>query len=427
MWPFKSKKQQQVREVKAVLGINDELANLLKFGHNKGETPASALQLYEDSSAVSIPVNKVADAFAGLNLVLQIGDEIIREHEVLDLLSCPSSYYDQELFLETLAKNYLITNESHVVAIGAVNRPPLELQPISPANASINEGKGGAPGTIVISGTTLTGNYVPDTRKRKVRYLNGGLRELHYIRGFSTKNNSLLRGQSLLLSAGREARQHILGGDHNVSILEKGGRVSLVFHFEEDMEPDDFKAVKESIDESYAGANKAGKIGVTSGGKLKIQELAKNNKDMDFAELQKMAKFAVALQYKVPLPLITVDAATFNNYGVANLALYDDAVLPLAGKILNGLSLFLLPRYGIDPARARITYDIDAITALAIRRNEELKLRSEVNIESDNELRAMIGREPYTGGDTFYKPANLQPVGTDSDTDDIPRIIRDTE
>ena len=61
----------------------------------------------------------------------------------------------------------------------------------------------------------------------------------------------------------------------------------------------------------------------------------------------------------------------------------------------------------------------------------ELKLRKELNIESDNELRAMIGREPYENGDIIYKPANLVPAGLDLFTGDntpiAPTIIRDKD
>lgn len=416
-----------VGETKAVLGLNDSLAQLLLFGYKDGGSATSALQLYNDSSAVSIPINKVADPFSALEPVLRTGDDIERDHPLLDLIRNPSPYYTQGLFLEMIGKDYLITNESHIVAIGAINRPPLELQPISPGNVNINEGAGGVPGTIQISGTTLTGSYAPDNRKRQVRYFNGGLRELYYIRGYSTKHNSLLRGQSLLLSASNEVRQHVLGGRHNVSLLEKGGRVSLAFHFEEDLDPDNFQATVQAINDKYAGAENAGTIGVTSGGKMSVEQLGTSNLDMDFAELQKQAKIAVALQYKVPLPLITVDSQTFNNYANANLALYDDAVLPLADRIFEGLSYFLLPRYGIDPAKTQITYDIDRITALAVRRNEELKLRKDLGAESINEIRGAMGKEPAEGADSIYIPANLIPIGRDIYTEDQPKVVRDDE
>ncbi len=425
MWLKKIFRKEHPREVKSVtLGLNDEMSKFIQFGLS-AETATNALNLYNESTAVSIPINKIAKPFANLDLVLKTGDEILKDHPVLELLKQPSPYYTQGLFLEVLAKDYLVTNESHIVAIGNINRPPLELQPISPSNISIDEGMGGTPNSIIVAGSTLPGSYLPDNRKKNVRYYNGGLREAYYIRGYSTRNNSLLRGQSLLVSASKEARQHILGSNHNVSILEKGGRISLVFHFEEDVGVDDLKAIKQRINEEYSGANKAGTIGVTSGGKLDIQELSKNNKDMEFTNLQQMAKFAVASQYDLPLALITTDAQTFDNFKEAKLALYDDAILPLANRLLDGLSAFLLPRYGIDPTKTRITYDVDTITALVMRRNSELKLLKELDIFNDNELRGRIaGVEDYEGGDIHYKPANFIPVGSSMLNPGEPRVVR---
>jgi len=225
-----------------------------------------------------------------------------------------------------------------------------------------------------------------------------------------------------------------MGNTHNVSMLEKGGRVSLVFHFDEDLNPDDFEEVKQKVRTQYGGATKAGEIGVTSGGSLDIKEIGTNNKDMDFANLQNMAKQAVALQYRVPLPLITVSAATLNNYKEGKLALFDDAVLPLADRIYGGLSDLLLPRFGEDPSKTQITYDMDTITALAVRRNEELKLRRDLNLESTNEMREAIGREPVEGGDHILAPATMVPIGTDLFTEDNepdqdvePGLARDEE
>lgn len=424
--PGKKTKQQDDRVyVKQLpLGANDSLGAFLMFGLSGPITPQSALNLYEQSTAVSIPVNMVAEGFASLSPVLKFGDKIMDDHPVLELLRTPSPYFDERLFAETIAKDYLITGELEVVALGAITRPPLELQPISPSNITVVEGMGGLPVSIEVSSNTLPGTYVLDRKKaRSARYFDGGLREIKQVRNYSTRNNSLLRGQSPLVSAAKEARQHILGGTHNTSLLEKGGRLSLVFHFKEDMNPDDFEETKDRVRNQYGGATEAGQVGVTAGGNLDIKEFGVNNKDMDFAKLQRMAQDSVALTYHVPLVLISTDAATFNNYKEAKLALYDDAVLPLADRIYAGLSAFLLPRYGLDPAKYQITYDMDDITALATRRNEELKLRKDLSLETTNEMRAMIGREPVQGGDNVLAPANLIPIGSDLFTDDEPRVI----
>jgi len=434
MWPFSKKQDVQKVETKShVLGVNDVLGSFLNFGSNGASTASSALSLYSQSTAVSIPVNLIAEAFASIKPVIQLmneDDRILTDHPILDLLRKPSPFYTKELFFEALAKHYLVTNNAYVIALGNINRPPLELQVISPSNANAVQGRDGITENIIISGNTLPGSYVLMTEKMNSRYLAGNLRELKQIRGFSVRDNSLLTGQSPLMSASDEVRQHIMGNTHNVSLLEKGGRVSLVFHFKEDMSKDDHAATEKKINSKFGGADKAGSIITTAGESLEIKEIGINNKDMDFALLQSMSKQAVALQYKVPLPLVTIEATSFNNYREAKLALYDDAALPLADRIYGGLTNLLMPRYDEDPAQMKITYDLNSITALSIRRNEQLRLRKELNIEAINEIRKSIGLEPDPNGDQILVPATLVPLGSDpfarnnQDSDEI-GLLRD--
>ena len=432
---YKFWEKKAVQTKSAVLGTSKELGDFLIFGTSgNAATPNSAMQLYDKSTAVSIPVNMVAEAFASIQPVIEINGKIVDKHPILDLLAAPSPFYTQDLFFEALGKNYLITGEAELVASGSVNSPPRELQPISPANVSIVEGSGGIVRNITVSGNSLAGDYAFVLAKKRVRYLNGSLLEIKHIRNYSTESNSLLRGTSPLKAASAEVRQHIQGNTHNVSLLENGGRVSLVFHFDEDLNTVEFEEVKARVISQYGGAQKAGSIGVTSGGKLSINEMGVSNKDMDFANLQQMSQRAVSLQYKVPLPLVTTDAATFNNYAEAKLALYDDAVIPLANRKFAGLTSLIVPSFGLDPSKVRITYDADKITAHEKRRNENLKLRKELQLETLNEMRAMIGREDVDSGNQVMQPSSMVPVGTDifkepnsiPDEDEI-QVVRDRD
>lgn len=431
MWNPFSKKEIETKSSSKVLGLSDELGAFLLLGNNaKATTATSAMSLYRQSTAVSIPVNYIAESFASINPVLKEGTEIITDHPVLDLLRNPSPFFTQDLYFESLGKSYLITGETETIALGNINRPPVELQPINAQNITVNEGQGGVAHSFIVSGETLAGAYTIDKKGRKVRYLRGNLAEIKQIRNFNTRDNSMLRGQSPLVSASAEVMQHINGNNHNVNLLENGGRVSLAFHYDADFDQDDFEETKKRVRDQFGGHANAGQIGVTAGGNLNIQELSKSNKDMDYNTLMSMVKQSIALQYKFPLPLVTVDAASMNNYQISKMAVYDDAILPLADRIFGGLSDFLLPRYGLDPAKVRITYNIDQITALSGRRNEELKLRRELNLESTNELRTMIGRESIDNGDQILVNASMVPLGTDLFTDDNTpdnSLARDTE
>lgn len=427
--PFRKTSKYETKSV--VLGTSDELGQFLLLGNGQTATTASsAKSLYNSTTAVSSPINYVADPFVDLDLALQNTrtKELTSDHAVLQLLQKPSPFYTSELFRETIAKDYLITGEFSVVALGNVNRPPLELQPIGPEKLTpVREQASDAPTSWIVSGNTLTGSYAGSIKNGLVRYRDGNLREINVTRNYSPRDNSLFRGQSLLVSASKEARTAILGTEHNVSLLENGGRISLVFHFEEDMSDDDFEAIREKIISRYGGAPRAGSVGVTAGGKLQIEELGKTPKDMDFGVLEAFVEKSLAKVYKVPLPLISDNRQSLNNYEIAVLALYDDGVLPLSKRILGGLSELLLPRYGLDTSEWQLVANPDSVTALVKRRNEELLKRRQIGIESDNELRALIGREGYEGGDAVLKPANLVPAGQDVFTDDNdPDKLEDT-
>lgn len=430
---FWTRKQKPKSEKKSmVLGTNPELGSFLLFGNGgTAATATSALVLFDSSSAVSTPINRIVTAIADMKIVIERSDGVIEtKSPVLDLLRTPSPHYTKNLFMETIAKNYLITGEFQVVAIGSLNSPPAELQPISPSKITVPEGFNGLPSSIIVTGTSMAGQFNPRREKNRIRYIRDSLTEVHMTRNFSSRNNSLLRGQSLLVSASKEVRQTILGGEHNVSLLENGGRVSLIFHFKEDMSDEDFETTKQRVRMQYGGATNAGKIGVTAGdGTLEIKDIGTSAKDMDFANLQKMARIAIANQYGFPLVLLDTDAATFNNYSVAKEALYDDGALPFAKVILDGLSNFLLPRFGEDPTQMRLVPDIDSIPALAMRRNTELKLRKDTGIESINELREFLpNRDDIEGGDKVMIPANLVPAGTvTSDEVDIAPMFEDDQ
>ena len=115
------------------------------------------------------------------------------------------------------------------------------------------------------------------------------------------------------------------------------------------MNDDDFQVAKQRVRSEFGGAQNAGEIGITAGdGGFSVNNIGTNNKDMDFAVLQRMAKVSVANQYGYPLVLLDNEKSTFNNYGTAKEALYDDAALPIARNLLNGMSAFLLPRFGMD-------------------------------------------------------------------------------
>lgn len=414
--PFIASKPETIRgiEVKAALGQQDGLAQFLIYGaYNGAHTPAAAFQLFETSTAVSVPIIKIAEAFADLTPVIHIGDDILREHPLLDLLNKPSPDFTPELFWKTMAINYLVSGEAFTMYLGNMAQPPKEVYPITPCDVT-HIHKTGFLFSFSIISDRFNGTYTRDGAQFLSKE---GLRQLSQIRDFSVRDNSMFRGRSKLVSASNTARQQILGVKHNLSLLERGGKLSLHFHFEEHLDAEELVALENKINAKFAGAENSGAIGVTAGNKGQVTSIGQSMLDMDWKNAQEMSARVIALIYNYPLPLLTTEASTFNNFETAKESLYDDAVTPLSKSIYGGVMRDLGPRFKLPP-NAELTFDQDKVPALLNRRMKHIEARAKLGIETDNELRNMIGRESYAGGDLVYKPSSMIPVGTDLVTDD---------
>lgn len=380
-------------------------------------TPQKAFSFYRKNSSVATAVDMIADAFEQIEPILKMDDGTIAErHPVLDLLKNPNSHMTWSDFAARISRHYLLTNESHFFAVGGVNVSPTQVFPIKPTQISVTTGGDEFVKTYYVGQGVGTGEYNIELAAQRIsRYYDGPIKEIYRIAGFSSMSSDA-RADSPLQAAALETNQQIKGRIHNMKLLDNGGRMSLLIVFnEEQLSDDEHRERTQRINETFSGPENAGRIGVMSGGDIEeVKEMGVNQKDMDYAKLDEIAGQAIYFRYKIPLPMITTTASTYNNMRTAIEMFYDYAVLPLADKLFTGLSRFLLPRYGIDLRTAEITFNPDSLQALKARRLDELKTKKEIGVETINELRESIpNRGDIEGGDVLYQNATLVPVGTD--------------
>ncbi|MFC3816559.1 phage portal protein [Lysobacter sp. GCM10012299] len=382
--------------------------------------PSTAMSFYRQCASVATAVDMIADEVEFITPMLVGPDgSYIDDSDVLKLLRKPNSLEDWSSFVGALARNYLLARNAPMYAGGNVNRPPLELFAPSPTCLSVvQDGRDRYPHTFQVSQGVGQGVYTRMEAKGAARFYDGNLRELYRIGGYGSRGPSF--PDSPLEAAALEARQQILGRYHNLSLLKNGGRLSLIVQFKDaELGQDELEERRNVLNRVLGGAENAGRIATVASNEMAIHEAGTANKDMDYSVLDQVAGDAIYLRYKVPLPLVRIGAATYDNVRQSTYQLYDRAVVPLAKRLFSGLSAMLLPRYGLDPSQYRIAYNPDHIAALVERRWEEIKLRKEINVETPNEIRDLIpGRGPIKGGDILYQPATLVPVGKDLFTDD---------
>lgn len=393
-----------------------ELAPTYQFALQRRALSATDLvDLHNRSSAVKTAVSRIANACGTIPIVLQSTDKTkIDEHQILDRFRRPNPAMGYALFIEELISYYLIHGRTFMSATGGIGRPPVELWPSNPVGittsvATLNT----YPDHYEVTYGPVRAGYQRRLERGRWRYLDGTLRELIPIQAF-TPNVHKTFGQSVLQAAALDVRQQIEGRIHNLALLGNGARPTLAVVFKNDPSirtQEQFDERKAKIERQFAGAGNAGQIAVFSAEDLDMKELGINNKDMDFAVLDDKADRAIFRAFKIPLPLVTNEAATFSNYETAREVFYDDAVLPIFRMVLNEAGRYLFPRYGMDPSDFQLVPDLTAIEPLVNRSLRQLKERASNGLETINELRDEIpGRDDVEGGDEIYIQASLVPL-----------------
>jgi len=384
-------------------------------------TAAQAYEFYRSCAAVATAVDLIADEIEAIEPVLIGPDgQMIVEHEVLSLLRTPNPAEGYRSLMGSMARNWLLTHDSFVAAEGSVERLPVNLWSVKSSNVSVTENAVDRyPQSYYVSNGPGSANYERKEIRRTWRFLANSFLELHRVTGFSSQSGYSY-ADSPLQAAALEVRQQIMGRNHNLKLLENGGRLSMVATFKDTLEGEQHEQRRADIQRDLGGAGNAGKIAVISSEDMTLEEFGSSNKDMDYQALDKISSIAIFLRYKIPLPLVSTDASTYNNMEQAKFDLYDRAVLPAFNVIAEGLTTFLMPKMKLDPKKFKISYNPEAIVALRGRLLEELKIRKGLNLETTNELRSMLpNREPLTeGGDKLYQAGTLVPIADDVSTED---------
>jgi HK97 family phage portal protein len=373
-----------------------------------------AIVYYCRLEPVASGVDTISDEFEHIRpVVLDSSDGKIEKtgHPLLKLLRFPNADVSGAEFRKQLAAYYLITGNAYVVATGEPHRPPLELSVAQPQRVTMTAASDGYAGSYCVS----LGNAESLVFERKevdgrFRYYNSDGAELWHIRSFNPRYcPSQLYGLSKLTAIYYEIEQYLKGNIHNLSLLERGARPTGALLAPEGLTEDQRRRLHAQYASLAEGAGNAGRMLLLEGKGIEFQELGKSPRDMDYLENRKAITMSIFNRLKIPLPLVSVDSMTMDNYSEARLALYDNAVLPLANMLYGELTLFLAPRYKMSEAQ-RLAYDDSAIPALEPRRNEQIESRRKSGVLTLNEIRRLYGYDTISGGDAVYQPSNMSPM-----------------
>ena len=154
----------------------------------------------------------------------------------------------------------------------------------------------------------------------------------------------------------------------------------------------------------YSGAKGSGRAYAADG--VDYTPITMTNRDMEYNVLLQNIYNRINLRYGIPLAILSTEASTYNNLATANYNLYYQAILPLADRLLEELTAFLMPQYK-GSENLIISYDRGEVDALRLRGFEEAKSMSDIEVFSDGEIRTVTGHdiEP-TDGTPVWKRTN---------------------
>ncbi len=318
----------------------------------------------------------------------------ITAHPLIDLLQSPNPLQERQAFCESVLADLLIAGNAYIEAVSPrKGGTPRELYLLRPDRMKVVPGPLGLPEAYEynVSGQTTRWRADPVT----------GDSAILHIKLFHPLDDWY--GMAPLEAALLSIDQHNAAGAWNQALLNRGARPSgaLVFAPKEGpstLSDEQMRRLREEMEQHYEGPVNAGRPLILEGG-LEWRDMSLSPKDMDWIAGRDAAARDIAMAFGVPAQLIGLpDAQTYANMAEARLALYEDTVLPLVGRVMAQLDAWLTPKFDPDLS---LDIDTDEVSALTGRRDALWAKLQNADFLSVNEKRAALGYGPIEGGDAI--------------------------
>ncbi|GHU12739.1 portal protein [Alphaproteobacteria bacterium] len=329
-------------------------------------------------------INLISRGIASIPMSIKNCEDNSENIELTNLLNRPNKSQSRGTFFETLV-NYLLISGNAFVHFGEDGE--LSCLRTDRVHVVPNASK-----TFVESYS-----YEVDSSKFMISREN-----ILHLKLFNPLNDWY--GLSPLQVASRSVDQHNAISDHNLAILQNGGRPSgclMVKNGTENLTDEQREQLRADIKNSYAGSINAGKMMVLEGS-FEWKEMGLSPKDLDFDSGKNMTAREIALAFGVPPSMIGLRCdSSFSSYKEARLHLWEDTILPLGELIRLELGNWLSKKFDKS---VEIVFDLDAVHALTSRREMLWQKISNADFLTTNEKRGILGFAPLDESET--KEAN---------------------
>lgn len=353
-------------------------------------------------------ISMIAQSASSLNFKLKINDEIIESHPIINLLKSPNTAMSFNQMMKWLVSYYLVNGNTYLYN-ASIDRQPAMIFALNPKDVK------------AVAGSSMASAYEVEGFKRSNMQYRFPVNELTgesailQIKDFDPL--SYFYGQSRLQACSHAIDTFNESMRWNYSLLKNGGKPDGFLSPKGDvqMTESQYEQAYEMIEREFNGSSNAG--GTKLLGNFEWTAASLSPKDMDFRESQIMAARYIANCFGVPSQLLNIpESQTFSNYEQANLAYWQDTVIPIVNEIYSAIARWLNVYY--KESDLSLEVDLDKVTALdVVRKSKSERLRAEVDagIRTINEARQSLGLDPIAGGDELYINASQVPISFASD------------
>ena len=283
--------------------------------------------------------------------------------------------------VEGIGASLLLHGNAYVQLLSDADERPAELVLLRPERVTVETDERGWP---------VAYRYRAGGKTARLARADGlGRRSVAHIRSLHPRDDHY--GMGCLDAAIAAASVHNKASRWNKGLLDNAARPSGALTYEPadgaTLSAGQFKRLKAELESEFSGSTNAGRPLLLEGG-LKWQALSLTPADMDFVALKEGAARDIALAFGVPPVLVGLPGdATYANAREAGRALYRQTILPMASRILGGLSAML----GDWMGPVRLAVDTDQISELAEDRAKLWEQVGAADFLSDQEKRELLG------------------------------------
>jgi len=336
-------------------------------------------------------VRMIAEGCASVPWRLYDGATELAEHPLLALLAAPNRQEDGTSFFERWYSFLQSAGNAYLQAATSGNEI-LALYNLRPDRVSVVPGANGWPAAY---------DYTVDNRTTRIVRDASGFTPILHTTLFHPLDDYY--GLSPIAAAANAIEIHNGGSNWTKALLDNAARPSgaLVYKGPDGapgLSDEQFGRLKRELEDAYQGSAGAGRPMVLEGG-LDWKAMSYSPADLDFASSRNLAAREIALAFGVPPLLMGIPGDnTFANYKEANLTFWRQTVLPLVARTASALTRWLGPSFG---ETLRLSYNADAVVALAEERETLWDKLNGANFLTLNEKRAAAGYGPVAGGDVM--------------------------